>query len=173
MKPAYVIVGVIAIMVGAVACGGATPNTRNDAVQEAVDAAQAHTIYVTKNDLEFQNYNNRQILVDDPSTIIWCTTAWQFPGSPMITVPIVGKLTSGNKRPYPVNQEVIDTDTGGRVYYPELPGADGMYGTSGEYRYGFTPAGLYVDFYGMQTFCTNEPTVWQRENTVIISEGVK
>lgn len=43
-----------------------------------------------------------------------------------------------------------------------------MYGSSGDYRYGFTPGGNMVDFTGIATFCSTEPTVWQRENTTIV-----
>ncbi len=47
-----------------------------------------------------------------------------------------------------------------------------MYGSSGEYRYGFGPSGKYeyYDFYGTETFCTTMPLVFQRENTVIVME---
>jgi hypothetical protein len=43
-----------------------------------------------------------------------------------------------------------------------------MFGSSGEYRYGFTPAGVYNDWTGLETFCTTEPSVWQREKTTIV-----
>src|SRR3989344_3363645 len=93
------------------------------AYQEAVRNAQNAEYYIQVNGLERKNYNWRQEIADDPTTILWCTSAFPVPSSPFITVPIMGKLTSGAKRPY-------STD----------PGPGGMYGSSGEYRYGFGPA---------------------------------
>lgn len=43
-----------------------------------------------------------------------------------------------------------------------------MYGGSSEYSYGFTPAGVYVDFTGLQTMCTTEPTVYQSQQTTVV-----
>ena len=118
---------------------------------EASMNASERKAYVAKNSLDFNNYDRRQKISDNPSTIVWCTAVFSQPGAPMITVPIVGKLTSGGKRPF--NSEM---------------GPDGMYGSSGDYRYGFTPGGNMVDFSGIATFCTTEPTVWQREKTTIV-----
>lgn len=174
-QPLFWVVAAALLMAASllISCGGDPINSGTVAQQNAVDIAQSHNVYIPQNDIEFKNYNARQILADNPSTIIWCTTAFPFPGSPLITSPVVGKLTSGNKRPYPVEQVVVDTDTSGKVYFPEIPDPNGMYGNSGEYRYGFTPAGLYVDYYAMPTFCTNELTIWQKEATIIVSEAAK
>lgn len=121
------------------------------AQREAELRAANRAAFVPQNALDFDNYDRRLRLSDDPTTIVWCSAAFPTPGAPIITVPIVGKLTSGGKRPF-------GTD----------PGPDGMYGSSGEYRYGFTPGGNMVDFTGIATFCTTEPTVWQREATTIV-----
>lgn len=136
--------------------------------EEAMQKMNERKVYIPKNDLEFNNYNRRSELADDPTAILWCTSAFPIPGSPLFTVPIVGKLTSGAKRPYQTMQAYADT-TG--KYYPELPGPDGMLGSSGEYRYGFTPGGMYADWYGMAVFCTTEPMVWQRESTTIVMQA--
>ena len=125
--------------------------------QAQLHAEGRSDIYVMKNDVEYRNYNRRQQLADDPTSILWCTSAFPVPGSPMFTIPIVGKLTSGSKRPFPIS----DTQ----------PGPDGMYGSSGEYRYGFTTSGMYADWYNMQTFCTTEPTVWQRQSTTLVMQA--
>lgn len=133
--------------------------------QAAQDVAKNRQVYVPKNDVEGRNYNARQTLADNPSTLIWCTA---FPTNPNVkpfTIAVVGKLTSGNKRPFPTEQTAKSADVG--WYNPELPGPDGFYGTSGEYRYGFDPAGNYVDFYNLETFCTNVPDVMQRNTTII------
>lgn len=136
--------------------------------QEAMQKMNDRKVYIPKNDLEFNNYNRRSVLADDPTAILWCTSAFPIPGSPLFTIPIVGKLTSGAKRPYQTTQAY-----GGASgqYYPELPGPDGMLGSSGEYRYGFTPGGIYADWYGMAVFCTTEPMVWQRESTTIVMQA--
>jgi len=135
-----------------------------EARAEVQERIEGRNYYVPQNDLEFRNYNRRQILADDPTALLWCTSAFPIPSSPIFTVPIVGKLTSGNKRPYPVDRNPdYTTDR-----FLEAPGPDGMYGTSGEYRYGYTPGGIYADWYNMPTFCTTEPTIWQRESTVIV-----
>lgn len=136
------------------AIGLSSCNPQSESMTEATNKAEGRRSYVQQNDIEFQNYDRRQRMSDDPSTIIWCTSAYPFPGTPLFTIPVVGKLTSGGKRPFPTSE--------GQA------GPDGMYGSSGEYRYGFTPAGTMVDFYGISTFCTTEPTVWQRENTTVV-----
>lgn len=138
--------------------------------QDAVDIAANRDNYVPKNDVEGHNYNARQAIADSPSTLIWCTAFPTSPNAKAFTVPIVGKLTSGNKRPYPNTQSLNGTGGSDSVYYnPELPGPDGMYGTSGEYRYGFDPAGNYHDFYNLETYCTTVPNVLQKETTVVLS----
>lgn len=146
-------------------CGDDSPAVKSR--KEAEAKSSQRTSYIPKNDLEFENYNKRQQLADDPTAILWCTSAFPVPSSPLFTVPIVGKLTSGGKRPYATE---VRESGGAYTYYPELPGPDGMFGSSGEYRYGFTPGGIYADWYGMPTFCTTEPMVWQRESTTIVMQ---
>jgi hypothetical protein len=137
------------------------------AQQAAIDKAAKNQVYQPQNNVELNNYNARQKLADDPTTILWCTGAFPIPSSPLFTVPILGKLTSASKRPFSTSQVVIDSSN--TTYSPELPGPDGMYGPSDSYRYGFTPGGVYVEFSGsMDTFCTTVPTVWQRQNTTIV-----
>lgn len=154
-------VGVLAVaLVGLAAC---TSDERSGQ-QQAQDIAKNRQVYSPKNDVEGHNYNARQALADNPATLIWCTAFPTNPNAKPFTVAVVGKLTSGNKRPYPTEQAVTSQDT---RYNPELPGPDGFYGNSGEYRYGFDPAGNYVDFYNLETFCTNVPDVMQRQTTVI------
>lgn len=146
--------------------GCSSTNTVKPSAQDkAVDTARTRANYVPVNDLEGHNYNARMALADNPSTLIWCSA---FPANPNVkpfTVPIVGKLTSGNKRPFPT--AIVYTYNNGGVYNPELPGSDGFYGTSGEYRYGFDPAGQYHDFYNLETYCTSEPTLIQKNTTDI------
>lgn len=146
----------ITAMVGLSACG--EPSNRREAQSQAEVKARDRTPYVQKHDIEFNNYNKRQKMSDDPTTIVWCTFFPPTPGVQPITVPIVGKLTSGGKRIFPGND--------GAGY--ENVGPDGMYGSSGEYRYGFTPGDNMIDIYNLPSFCTTEPTVWQRAKTEIV-----
>jgi hypothetical protein len=164
-KNIWKIVSVLLVLFfGLSACYGSA--TTSDAQKAAEEKASQANVYVLRNNLELNNYNRRMQIADDPTTILWCTTAYPFTGSPMFTVAVVGKLTSGNKRPY--QTEIIKDLDLNVSYYPELPGPDGMFGSSGEYRYGFSPAGQYYDFYNMPTFCTTEPMIWQREQTTIV-----
>jgi hypothetical protein len=62
--------------------------------------------------IEFSNYNRRQELVNNPNSILWCTFSLENPSSPLVTIPIQGKLTSSKKRPfgqYTVNQDQLAT----------------------------------------------------------------
>lgn len=146
---------VLLIMTSMVGCS--TP--QQEAQTAATNKAANNTVYVQKNQIELDNYNMRQKLADDPSTILWVTCMFPSPSSPMITVPIIGKLTSSNKKPF----YTADNN----------PGPDGMYGSSSEYRYGFGPGGLseYYEFFNISTFATTVPSVWQREKTTLVMEG--
>lgn len=141
-------IGLVIAAVLMVGCSNLS-TSENDAVQRS----QNRVPYVTRNDVEYKNYDIRQKLADDPTTILWCTSAFPVTGAPLFTVPVIGKLTSGGKRPYPS---------------PDAIGPDGMYGPSVEYRYGFTPEGVYVDFTNIATFCTTQPTIWQKESTTLV-----
>lgn len=154
------------------ACSGPSGGPSNKSAQEqAQDRAKTRTNYVPKNDVEGNNYNARQRIADSPSTLIWCTAFPTNPNAKPVTIPIVGKLTSGNKRPYPNLREfhggADGTVSGSDYFNPELAGPDGMFGSSGEYRYGFRPDGVYVDFYNLETYCTSAPTVFQKQSTTI------
>lgn len=143
----FCIVGAILLM----GAGESGCNPQQEARQEAQNRASSRRAYIPHNDLEFKNYDKRQRIADDPTMILWCTSSFPIPSSPLFTVPVVGKLTSGGKRPF-----------------PDDPGPDGMYGHSGDYRYGFTPADIYSEWYGMPVFCSAQPSVWQRESTTIV-----
>src|SRR6201987_5986521 len=127
---------------------GPTGTSAADQAQKASDNLQSQ-IYQSKNNIEFRNYNDRQKLADNPATILWCTffppgvqgtSNGTTPGQ-AFTVPIAGKLTSSNKRPYD------STGWSGDVYGINLPGPDHMFGSSSEYRYGFDPTrAIYYDF---------------------------
>lgn len=142
------------IAIGLIVCCGFTEAGCDTAQQashnDAIERAANRRAYVPHNDMEFHNYDNRQRIADDPTTIMWCTAAFPMANAPLFTVPIVGKVTSGTKRPY-------ESD----------PGPDGMYGPSSEYDYGFSPAKNIAEWRKLPQFCTNEPMVWQKEKTII------
>lgn len=155
---------VVGCAVALTACGQ-DHTVKSTAQDKAIDTAKTRNNYAPVNDIEGHNYNARMTLADNPATIIWCSAYPANPNVKPFTVPIVGKLTSGNKRPYPT--AVVETFDRYGSYNPELPGSDGFYGTSGEYRYGFSPDGQYHDFYNLETYCTSEPTLIQKNTTDI------
>lgn len=152
------------LLVAALTTLTACTSGENAAAKKATagNASLQAQVYNPTNNVEFNNYNERQKIADDPATILWCTAYLDNPNVPPITYPIVGKLTSSNKRPYATTVNAASGDT------DEVPGPDKMYGTSTEYRYGFTPGGVYVDFTGINTICTTEPTVYQATKTTIV-----
>lgn len=150
------------IAIAIVLIGGVVACTSQDrALEQARLNAQNRTYYVPRNDVEGRNYDWRLQISDDPSLIVWCTAFPPTPGVKPITVPIQGKLTSGGKRPFPQMNGSS-----------ENPDAQGMYGTSGDYRYGFGPSGRfeYYDLYGMPSVCMTQPTLWQTQLTVFVQE---
>jgi hypothetical protein len=164
MKLGYAITCIIAIVLTGsllAACGGGS--SAQDASQKGSNSLQ-NQVYQSKHNIEFRNYNLRQKISDDPATIMWCTFFPPTVGQQPFTVPIAGKLTSSNKRPY-AGTHTADNGTPGT----EVPGPDHMFGTSEPYRYGFDPTlTTYYDFTDLPSFCTNQPTVWQQNKTQIV-----
>lgn len=123
------------------------------------------------NHTDYQNFFKSQELYDNPSTILWCTFTWGNANSPMVTVPVAGKLTSSSVALNPGVQTKVGGGGDGSwtdTYNPEVVSSDGMYhGSPPPYRYGFTPGGQYVDFFNTQTFCTTALTDFQRQKTVV------
>jgi hypothetical protein len=120
-------------------------------------------------DTEYNNYIKAQELYDDPANIIWCTATWANSAAPIFTVPIAGKLTSSSVSYFPSSTQKFDGNSSyGYTWSEENPSVDGMYhGNPGPYRYGFTPGGQYVDFTGMETFCTTQLTEFQRQTLTV------
>src|SRR5262249_21146719 len=135
------------VVIGSSSCGDTS--SAQQASQDASNKLQ-NQIYQPKHDVEFHNYNDRLRVSDDPSTILWCTFFPQTPAQEPITVPIAGKLTSSNKRPYRGTYEADNGAPG-----TEIPGPDHMFGSSSEYRYGFDPTRtIYYDFTDLPSICT-------------------
>jgi len=155
------LIGVVLLVVlGASSCEA--PQT--DAQKAAQDKADNGETFIPKNDVERHNYNARTELADNPASLIWCSVYPTNPNVKPFTVPIAGKLTSGGKRPYPTEIVKKGDETS---YFPEFPDPNGMYGSSGDYRYGFDPAGNYHDFYNVETYCTSVPNLIQKNTTQI------
>lgn len=156
----------LVVLVGLAGCKPGKPSASNSAKGQSKVAQQNKSFKppVIKNFTEYHNYMSAQKLYDDPSSIIWCTTSFGNPSSPILTVPVAGKLTSSSVSLFP-NTVQKDYQYSG-VYNPELPSVDSMYhGSPPPYRYGFTPGGQYVDFFDMPTFCTTALTSFQRAST--------
>ncbi len=154
----------LAVVLAVAACGEISQSAQDQSMDEASTRASQHRAYVPHNMVEQRQIDRRQEIADDPTTILWCSFAFPIAGSEIVTVPIVGKLTSGNKRTIPTEQSCGDF----QGCNPELPGQDGTYGSSGEYRFGFDPSNNYHDFYMMPTYCTSEPHVFRRQQSGMI-----
>lgn len=131
------------ILVVAIAGCSESENDKEAKVRKEHPAFQAH------NYIERQIFNHRLEISDDPSTVLFCTT-YPFDRPPKVNI-IAGKLVSGTKRPDPAFFEAEHGSTG-----TERQDAQGMYGASVPYRFGFTPGGQYVDFTDLPTECTTE-----------------
>ena len=157
---------------GGCSSSGSSTQSQQQAAKQSFDKIDQHAAKLKApeliNDVEYKNYIRAQKLYDTPTTIIWCTTTWGNNSSPLVTVPIAGKLTSSSVSLRPSQQMRIDNDTGSTTYTPEVRSVDSMYhGTPPPYRYGFTPGGQYVDFSGMPTVCTTALTKFQRQTTKV------
>lgn len=161
-----IILGVLLsiVFIALVSCGAEPINNAQDSSQKI---AQNRVGYTPVHDVEGQNYYQRLRLADNPSTILWCTLYPAQAGIRPITYPIVGKLTSGSKRPYPTTK-ASGTDLD---YYPEIADGQGMYGSSSDYQYGFDTGGNFHQFGGMEYDCSNEPSIYQRESTTIVTQA--
>lgn len=168
LKKTSLLVAALASVLALTACeDGGTASQEKKAKTQVEKVANARSpVYIPRNNTEYNNYNEAQKLYDSPTTIIWCTTTWANPSSPMVTVPVAGKLTSSSTT-YFRPEEFLDrgnyfwqTGTARSVdgmFHPNPPG----------YRYGFTPGGQYVDFYELPTFCTTSLTKFQRKSTSV------
>lgn len=163
-----IMIALILVLIMIAGCAPAKENIQRDDMNSIAAEVQSRSVFIPVNDIEFANYNEKQRISDDPTTILWCTFFPDTVGQEPFTVPIVGKLTSSGKRPFPESQ-VVDLDWV-RSYNPELVQPDKMYGASTEYRFGFTPAGFYIDFTDLHSYCTNQPTTWQRNKTTLVME---
>lgn len=168
MKKAIAIVGIgLSAALGLTACGGGATQPPTQKEEVAKKAAKSEA-YIPKNSVELDNYNKAQKLYDDPTAIQWCTLFPPSASAPIITVPVAGKLTT-SATSYFSPSELRTNGSYGAV----LPSrsVDGLYHGDSFYRYGFTPADVYLDISNsMPNFCTTSLLDFQRQNTFV--EGV-
>lgn len=157
------VVGLAVILTAGAA--GCSPSKKDKDSGDTI--AKNRAPVVLTNDVEGKNYARRLTLADNPASLIWCTAYPSNPNAKAFTVPIVGKLTSSSKRPT-ATERARSGDTSGTEYSPEIPGPDGMFGSSIPYQYGFDPAGNEHDFSAsMELHCTSVPDIIQKETTQI------
>jgi hypothetical protein len=164
----------IGLTVGLAACEtSSTDNNSPDQKAQVDKNASKKRAYIPTRDVELNNYNRAQQLYDQPDTIQWCTFTFSTPSSPIITVPIAGKLTSSSTTFFNPNA-TVKTDVGGDGFgaVPVGIGAarsvDGLYHPNpAPYRFGFTPGGQYADFTQLPTFCTTALSSFQRQSTQV------
>lgn len=152
MKLRIIVFVVISVLLALSGCTAADKAQQNAQIQ-----SDNTNWYVPANPLDPANYNRRLQRLDDPTTILWCTYYPPTPGYQPITFAIQGKLTSSGKRPFEQfsgSGEKVD--------------AQGMYGTSTEYRYGFSPDGTYWEVYS-DGICTDQPTLVMQGTIMITS----
>jgi hypothetical protein len=147
---------------------GCAPVDNPDEKAAVQSKAAGRKAYLPKNDVEFKNYNRSQELYDNPNAIQWCSAFPSSASAPIVTIAIAGKLTTSGTS-YFSPTEVRESS----VNNLSIPArsVDGMFHGESFYRYGFTPAGQYVDFSNsMELLCTTALTEFQRQNTFV--EGV-
>lgn len=163
----FALLAVLAMFVvfTAESCGGEEPSA---AKQQVESQARRFEPYIPRNAVELSNYNRAQKLYDSPDTIIWCSTTWGNPSSPIITVPIAGKLTSSSTTFFRPEDEVSVGGGDGPNPLGTARSVDGLFHPNPpQYRYGFTPGEQYVDFFNMPTVCTTALTSFQRQSTEV------
>lgn len=159
MKKLLPLLAAVAVL-AVTGCGVESRTNEYSKVEKKASRFQA---YIPHNNVELDNYNNAQKVFDDPTTIIWCTTTWGNPSSPLITVPIAGKLTSSSTTYFAPDRETGPYES--RIVR-SARSVDGLFHPNPPpYRFGFTPGGQYVSFEGMPAFCTTALTKLQRQAT--------
>jgi hypothetical protein len=152
------------------ACGGsasAPAKTTGLQASQAVAKKNISAAYVQKNALDFRNYNSKQQITDDPSTIMWCTLYPGTIGQEPVTYAFAGKVTSSTKTPYPP----YNYDDRGNYTFTQEPvaGPDGMYGSSDSYEFGLDPSGQILTQFSIPYVCSTQPTTYQANSTKIVS----
>lgn len=150
------------------ALAACTPDEQSTQYDQIEKNAQGFETYDIKNNVELRNYNRAQELYDNPSAIQWCTAFPSSNSAPIVTLPIAGKLTTSATSYFPPTN--VRESSVNNLNVPARS-VDGLFHGDSFYRYGFTPAGQYVDFSNsLELLCTTALTEFQRQNTFV--EGV-
>jgi hypothetical protein len=156
------------LVIGAATLAGCSIGEKNADEKAVNEKAAKFKAYIPKNNVELDNYNKAQELYDDPAAIQWCSAFPSSNSAPIVTLPIAGKLTTS------ATSYFSPTEAGGNAngtWVLPKRSVDGLYHGDSFYRYGFTPAGQYVDFSNsLELLCTTSLTEFQRQNTYV--EGV-
>jgi hypothetical protein len=166
MLKRFAVLAVAVLLASIASACGESKSPERKAYEQVGRKATKRSPYIPKNDVEFEIYNRAQRVWDSPDTIIWCTTTWGNPSAPIVTVPVAGKLMSSSTTFFQPNY--VDHDSnGGNTVLPSRS-VDGLFHPDPpKYRVGFTPAGQYIDFSEMPTFCTTALTKFQRQKTAV------
>ncbi|HIH17955.1 MAG TPA: hypothetical protein HA282_01130 [Nanoarchaeota archaeon] len=101
--------------------------------------------------VERDNINFKNEYANDPNKVMWIYCLSDM-GNIVLTSPVVGKVTSSNKRlePKTLSDEssIEFTIEGDRLNTDEVMGADGTYGESDQYVYWKTPEKQYFQWSG-------------------------
>lgn len=167
-RPLFLLVLVAVASLVLVACGKDHKESDSHAKNEAIKSGKkfAEDAYIPAyGNTEQRNYNKAQEIYNDPTTILWCSVMPEASTTPIITVPIKGKLTSSSTtafRPeeaWDVRDDDLPTEKG------IARSVDGLFHPSPPpYRYGFTPGDQLVDFTDVGTICTTQPLEFQRQS---------
>lgn len=161
--------GVALLASSALALSACGSSAQPDQYAEVEQRAAGTAAYIPKNNVELENYNRSQELYDDPAALQWCTAFPSSNSAPIVTIPIAGKLTT-SATSYFSPTEVWEGWESAALNVPKRS-VDGLFHGDSFYRYGFTPAGQYVDFSNsLELLCTTALTEFQRQNTFV--EGV-
>lgn len=158
MKSRFLMV-VLSLVVIFVLAGCATDQLQHIQQQSGTDPTVSN--YVERRNIQWK------IQVQDrTNTIQWCTF-FSNTGSPLTTVAVLNKMTSGNKRldpsTVPADGFSFQLPNDPALHYTyEVPGADGTFGTSNPYEFGFTPEGIDGYFQtNLMYYCSLKPLTWQ------------
>jgi hypothetical protein len=133
-------------------------------------AKQAKTTITTNSaghTVEQENIIDRIKMDNTPGSLKHLYVFSTYSGQCLLYSPVRGKVTSSGKRLSPSNVRALrdelpfSVNIGGQTFYTnELLGDDGVYGSSIEYLFWFTPDGVYHQHYlggGQIVHVSNEP----------------
>lgn len=141
-----------------------TACTGGQKIQErTTKAEEAMPVYVVKNYVERANIQKRQRLFDDPAQVSWIYCLG-LNGQVVFYGPVLGKVTSSNKRLEPLTTVGCTGDACysskasvfDKQYTTERIQADGTFGHSDNYVFWFDPANNYYQWDGTY-FLTSIP----------------